>query len=465
MPAQVSMAWVRRYDNGQTNGERPSAIAVDAAGNVHVTGHSQNAAGGNDCVTIKYNTDGVELWRHRDADMAGAALAVDAAGNLYLAGSIRSGTDSDFLTIKYDGAGNRIWTARQAAPGSQDWVAEIAVDPAGAVYVTGTSIVGGNREYVTIKYDASGNVVWVARYANASSPVAIAVDGSGNVFVTGAAATVKYDANGAELWASRFNNEGGTALALDASGNAYVAGYTSGASGGTDYLTIKHDPAGTALWRRQWNVGNSDRAEAIGVAGSYVYVTGGAGNYSGALLRSFATLQYSIDGTLRWARATYPWYGSAYALATDPAANVYVTGVVNSQNYRDDFATVKYSPAGDMRWTIRYHFVQSDGPAIGIRLDAAGNVYVTGQSEGPDMADGTDQDDYATIKYVQSRFSLGMFCWPWREDPFGRRWRDFLRCLVLPILLIVSMMTFTGMIIRQRRSSGRTRDAHRSSDP
>src|SRR5687767_5533371 len=98
-PAQVTPAWVRRYDNGQANGERPSDLIVDAAGNVYVTGHSQNAAGDDDIVTIKYNTDGVELWQHRydesgNGDWA-SGLAIDAAGNVFVTGHTHDGTTAD----------------------------------------------------------------------------------------------------------------------------------------------------------------------------------------------------------------------------------------------------------------------------------------------------------------------------------------------------------------------------------
>jgi len=85
----------------------------------------------------------------------------------------------------------------------------------------------------------------------------------------------------------------------------------------------------------------------------------------------------------------------AHAIAVDNAGNVYVTGPSPGYDTYIDYATVKYNSSGVEQWVARY-----DGPAIYddyatvIAVDAAGNAYVTGPSEGC----GTWQD-YATVKY------------------------------------------------------------------
>src|SRR5262249_31612404 len=85
----------------------------------------------------------------------------------------------------------------------------------------------------------------------------------------------------------------------------------------------------------------------------------------------------------------------AKALAVDGDGNVYVTGLVRDVSAYN-YGTIKYSGTGNELWVALY-----DGPvhsgfnyAWAMTLDAARNVYVTGESYG----DGTDQD-YATIKY------------------------------------------------------------------
>src|SRR6266542_3534736 len=167
-----------------------------------------------------------------------------------------------FLTLT--ATAQEVWVARYKGPGNaRDTAWAVAVDASGNVYVTGASVGSGTGlDYATIKYNSSGIQQWVARYNGSGNSgneaKAMAIDGLGNVYVTGISwggggsgtfddyATVKYDTSGTQQWVARYNGPGifgdvGRAIAVDGSGNVYVTGYSLGSGSGFDYATIKYD--------------------------------------------------------------------------------------------------------------------------------------------------------------------------------------------------------------------------------
>jgi hypothetical protein len=437
--AQVSQEWVARYDGPAHFEDTAYAIAVDGGGNVHVTGSAcvetmidaelRDYCSRFDYATVKYGADGNQLWVARYSGSAdgvneATAIALDGAGNVYVTGySYGIGTLSDYATVKYDADGNELWVARYDGPASSyDIALAIALDGAGNVYVTGGSRgVGTDYDYATVKYDADGNELWVARYngpGNSSDQAsAIALDASGNVYVTGEStgvgraydyATVKYDADGNELWVARYHgpvnfDDVATAIAIGPAGNVYVTGSSFGVGTGYDYATVKYDADGNQLWVARYNgPGNqNDLAYAIALdAAGNVHVTGGT--FSFETDSDYATVKYDADGNELWAaRYNGPGnsYDAAFGIAVDAAGKVYVTGGSVGVGTGEDYATVKYDADGNELWVARYN-----GPgnaydvATAIAVDAAGKVYVTGTSYG-----GIDTNfDYATVKYTQN---------------------------------------------------------------
>ena len=63
--AQVTTAWVNRYNGPVSDLDRANAMVVDASGNVYVTGRSANIGIAPDYATIKYNASGIEQWVRR----------------------------------------------------------------------------------------------------------------------------------------------------------------------------------------------------------------------------------------------------------------------------------------------------------------------------------------------------------------------------------------------------------------
>jgi uncharacterized delta-60 repeat protein len=348
-------------------------------------------------------------------------IAIDNQGNIYVTGySAVSGTDEDYATVKYNSQGEEQWVARYNGPGnSSDYAYALAVDNSGNVYVTGWSVGSGtDKDYATVKYNSKGEEQWVARYNGPGNyddeAYALAVDNSGNVYVTGYSygsdtrfdyATVKYNLQGEEQWVARYNGPGNSydrayALAVDNFGNVYVTGSSVGSGTGYDYATIKYNSQGEEQWAARYNgPGNSiDRACALAVDDSGdVYVTGIRSRGSETCY-DYATVKYNLQGEVQWvARYNGPgnFFDYPFALAVDHSGNVYVTGSSDGSRANDDYATVKYNSQGEEQWVARYNGPgNSYDRAYALAVDDSGDVYVTGSSVGS----GTNHD-YATVKY------------------------------------------------------------------
>jgi hypothetical protein len=406
----VRQAWAAIYSG--VFDEEAAAIAVDGVGNVYVTGYS-GAPDSYHYVTIKYNAFGQEAWEASYNIPLGIsfarAIAIDRSGNVYVTGT--SGTfalgDNDYATIKYNNSGQQQWIARYSGPNNaNDSATAIAVDRSGNVYVTGSSENG----YATIKYDSLGQQQWVANYNTAGRPVAIADDSLGNVYLTGTSAggyvTIKYDGLGQEDWVALYTAVADpVALAVDAAGNVYVTGTRSVSGAVSDYATIKYDNSGQQQWVAEYNgTGNgTDQAAGIGIDGSgNVYVTGTSVDSGG--LPNYATIKYDSGGQQQWvARYMGPDNLGDYAtaIAMNSSGNVYVTGESWSDETGSDYATIKYDSSGQEQWTARYNGPDNleDYP-VGIAIDRLGNAYVTGASR----ADPIQYNwDYATVKYTADR--------------------------------------------------------------
>lgn len=313
------------------------------------------------------------------------------------------------------------WVAIYSTPIYSNIANSIAVDNSGNVYVTGQADAGNfnSYDYATIKYNSSGIQQWVQRYNGPGQgndyAYSIAVDRSGNVYVTGWSwgkgtnfdyATLKYNSSGILQWVQRYNGpvnnrDGANSMAIDDSGNVYVTGvsYKSGFGIYDDYTTIKYNSAGDSIWVRRYNgpVNGYDYAYSIAVDGSSnVYVTGYS--WGGGTNYDYATLKYNSSGAQQWVQR-YNGTGNredyTKSIAVDRLGNAYVTGVSYGSGTDSDYATIKYNSTGVQQWVQRYNGTgNSKDYARSMALDSSGNVYVTGWSVGI----GTIYD-YATIKY------------------------------------------------------------------
>jgi len=216
-PAGSSL-WVANYNRFKNSQDYPRAVTIDAAGNVYVSGFSKDSGALPHwhLVTIKYNRAGARHWvailpLAISSTYSPVHLKIWVAGfeNVYLSGAGISNTN--YVIIKYNKAGVLQWGSRyRGGASSMARVSDMALDEAGNIYVTGwrtKSAINQNWDYVTIKYNNAGQMQWLQRYNGPQNrddfASAVAVDRSGNVYVTGASygvgqydvVTIKYSQN------------------------------------------------------------------------------------------------------------------------------------------------------------------------------------------------------------------------------------------------------------------------------
>ncbi len=371
----VDTAWVVRYNGPADSTDVEMDLITDGSGNICVTGYSMGNGANYDYVTIKYYPNGDTAWvRRYDGPANGNdrafAITVDDSDNIYVTGeSYGMGTDFDYATMKYSPGGDELWVKRYNGPGnSTERAYDLAVDDSGNVYVTGASVGSGtDYDYATIKYFPDGDTAWVRRY------------------------------NG-----TRDSVDRAYCISVDDSGNVYLTGWTSNTGANVDYGTIKYYPNGDTAWVRVYNgPGNgSDMAWSITVDDSRnVYVTGPSDqDIDTGDSSDYATIKYDSDGDTAWIR-TYDGPGNSGDLAEwveiDGNGNIYVTGRSWGTTTGYDYATIKYDSSGNENWVRRYDGpANNDDYAQAMVIDGSGNIYVAGY-----IFDNGTSYDYATIKY------------------------------------------------------------------
>jgi len=347
---------------------------VDNSGDIYITGHStsptstdvatpgahQSTLGGNaDAFLAKFNTSGVLQWSTyyggAESDVS-FVCTTDGSGNVYMAGASAStiniatggshqnafgGGTSDAFLVKFNSAGVRQWATYYGGAGNESGYG-CAVDGSGNVYLTGLSTVD------------VGTVIATAGSHQSSS------GGSYDGFL------VKFDASGVRQWGTYYGGSGDEyayGCAVDGSGNIYFTGHTS-----------------------------SNNGTSVATAGSHQSSLSPA-SYDAYLAK------FNSSGVRQW--ATY-YGGSGYEIAftciTDPSTDVYLSGytstntgtaIASSPAYQSSYGggsydafLVKFSSTGVRQWGTYYGGNDQD-EGWSIALDASGNILLGGTTRSP----------------------------------------------------------------------------------
>lgn len=354
-------------------------MVKDNDGNVYVTGYSSGNldpltctnAGGDDIYLVKYNASGEKQWTKMlgsDVNDRPYSIAYDGSDGIYITGYTRGNLDENtntydtevmFIT-QFTTGGTKVWTKLYELPGSKGYGITFHD---GYIYATGMSYVSGAYKFFIAKYNGVGVQQWIDYGAEGYNGLAVTLDASGNIYVTGSGASpsmflFKYDTNGDVAWSvENTSYYAGRALVLDDSANIYLTGSTS------DWHSFveKYNSAGELQWSR-----------------------------------SISSLFYP-DGT--------------NDIALDGSGNIYVTGGTrgdldgqtnaNNTNTTYDSLLIKYNAAGTRQWTQLLGTTAYDA-GIGLTLFSDNSILVFGQTQGVLATPNGGGQDYFFAQYDAS---------------------------------------------------------------
>jgi hypothetical protein len=427
---------------GGSGSEEAQGIALDAFGNVYVTGATTSTdfpttlgaiqthiAGMKDAFITKLTSSGSGLvystYFGGSADDGGGGIAVDSLGNAYVAGSTLS-TDfpttpgafqttfggssfagGDAFVMKIDPSGSRVLYSTYLGGNGFDEARGLAIDGAGNAYIAGITISsnfpttpgafqvnrrgGGEQGFVT-KLNQSGSGLVYSTYLGGSvldEAIGIAVDASGGAYVTGVTRSGDFPTT--------------------------PSAFQTAPGGGDDAFVAKFNPSGSALIYSTFLGGNgldqgirivvdslpNPNAYVVGATGSTNFpTTPGAFQiaFQGGNMDAFVAKINPLGTALVY--STYLGGNGdddGLGIALDSSGNVYVTGATISTNFpmlnpvqaglagRFDAFVAKMNASGSGLVYSTYLGGSGDDEGVALAVDSTGNAFVVGDTASVDF--------------------------------------------------------------------------------
>lgn len=429
------------YKDGATGTDIGQGIAVDASGNIYVTGNFQGtvdfdpgvavsnltAAGGDDIFISKSDAEGNFIWAKRIGGFGldhSFELMVDASGNVYTVGDFEGTVDfdpgagtfnlvsaggQDAFISKLNSSGEFVW-AKSMGASDEDEILSLAISASGNIYAAGyffgtvdfdpnagtTELTAaGGYDVFVLKLDTAGNFIWVDALGGTDweFPESLTIDGAENVFVTGhfAGATDfdpgagTYNLTSAGLYDIYISK-------LDENGNFVFAKSMSG-TGDNHSLSIAVDASGNIFTAGYFYTTcdfdpgiDVHELTAVGSTDIFISKLDAAGN--------FAWVK-QIGGTLP---------DNVFCMKLDAVGNIYACGYFQgtvdfdpgpgTTNYTSagaqDIYILKLDASGNFLWNNAIGGIAAD-IATELALDATGNICATGYfSQTVDFDPGSD---------------------------------------------------------------------------
>jgi hypothetical protein len=324
-----ALLWVRVLSSDR---ETARSITLDDTGNIYITGGTygtlfeETNAGGQDAFVAKYDNDGILVWGKLFGTTGGSwgeigqGIVVDNAGNVYISGMTDGGLGEgrighqDAFIMKLNSAGAQQWVRTHGVAGTFSYAYDLIFHD-NALYTTGS--LSGN--YEDEMHQGGGDLVLIKSAA-----------------LTGMTQWVRM------IGSNRYDT--GTSLAVDASGNIYVAGRSQG------------------------------------------HFDGNTNTSTAGVQARIALVKYNAAGTKQWSRLAPGQFvdrpDNANGLVAAPDGNIYVTGLyANEGTNMKDLVVLQYSPAGALLKTELFDSGENE-EGYGIAADANSTLYIAGGTGG-----------------------------------------------------------------------------------
>ncbi len=312
-------------------------------------------------ITQNFDSQTLEWQKHYSLNnyAKGQKIAFDRTENFYVCGS---SADSLLLT-KFNKDGLLLWAKTYNINGTYGIATDIKIK-SNYIYIVGYLTVNNFRLLTTVKFDSSGNLIWVRSFQSDDNQI--------------------------------YNN---AYLAIDSLNNLIVAGNLTNGTNLTDIYIIKYNNIGSLIWTTTINgpAGRNDYVGGLAIDyNNYIYLTGTACSQNSIYFQfyEYLTAKLNSSGQILWTKHNgNGYYNYASELILDDSLNVIVTGCINM-----DFCTIKYDNLGNTKWNKTYSS-GNDSLDISNSLtsDIECNIYVTGI-----LANNSSHASMGIIKYDQS---------------------------------------------------------------
>jgi hypothetical protein len=404
LTANYTVSWAYDPSPGQYSDYRQ--ICVTSSGLPYLTlatwdtypvGGFQTYSGANALYVAGLNSDGPVAWLRSSwinhIGSEGIDIYQDNSGYNYACGNFDgSFLRGDSLYVNRGSSGNDVYVVRLTNGGTWLWTS-----------CAGSS---GNDEVAAIITDNDQNSYITGFFTGTMyfDDITITAGGDTDIFVA------KLDSDGAWQWAATFGGSGadsGADIAVDTSGNIYVAGFYTGtvnfgagvlaSSGGKDMFVLKLDSSGNPVAITGGGGAEEDNASGIvlnpsgqiSLCGNFS-LTASFGNFQLSSVGDKDILVARLDADLNWlsiACAGGALTDSVTGIGTDSAGNCYITGFFNnSASFGNcnlmslgdsDVFVAMHNPENGWQWAQTCGSTAED-KALAIAVTAGGTSYITG---------------------------------------------------------------------------------------